>query len=163
MKKSLSILLAAVMCTACFAACGGSSSSTAAPAAAPAATEAPAAAASELSAETLANVDVTVEFGDYAAMEALSKDIQNGKATGKVVCIDGLVSNFSKGMSYSITEKDEAAGKSIGTVFRIKDTEEDAYPTDGTHVKLTGLVTQDPDNALMFFIETLPDFVEVLD
>ena len=116
-----------------------------------------------VSAEDLANVDVTVEFGDYAGMESLSKEIQNGRATDQVVQIDGTVSNFAKGMSYSIGQRDEEKGQYIGTTFEIAGVEEDAYPSDGTHVKITGKVAPDPDNGLAFYIYTLPEFVEVLD
>ncbi|MBR2593941.1 MAG: hypothetical protein IKD83_04865 [Firmicutes bacterium] len=116
-----------------------------------------------VSAADLSAVDVTVEFGDYEAMKNLSTEIQNGRATGQVVQVDGTVSNFAKGMSYSIGEKDEAAGQSIGTTFKIVGVEEDDYPTDGTHAKITGKVAPDPENGAAFYIYTLPEFVEVIE
>ena len=92
-------------------------------------------------------------------MQALAKDIQNGNATGKVVKIDGYVSNFAKGMSYNIVENNAAKSGSIGTTFEIEGADESAYPADGTHVILTGKVVS--DGSMMFDIHTLPEFVEV--
>ena len=91
-------------------------------------------------------------------MQALSKDIQNGAVDGKVVKVDGDVSNFAKGMSYNIVEFNSDKSKNIGTTFVIQGVEESAYPADGTHVKLTGLVVAD---GMSHYIVTLPDFVEV--
>ena len=116
-----------------------------------------------ISAAELSAVDVTVEYGDFDAMKDLSTEIQNGRATGQVVQIDGTVSNFGKGMSYSIGEKDEEAGQTIGTTFKIVGVEEDEYPSDGTHAKITGKVAPDPENGLAFYIYTLPEFVEVIE
>ena len=53
-----------------------------------------------LTAADLAKVDVEIEYGDYDGMEKLSKSIQNGEMTGKVVKIDGVV--MHPGTSYSI-------------------------------------------------------------
>ena len=130
---------------------------------APAASEAAAAAAGAiaLAAEDLAAVTDAVEFGDYDAMQALSKAIQNGEKTDAVVEIDGLVSNFAKGMSYNIVQENADGSGNIGTTFVIVGADEDAYPADGTHVKLVGKVATE-DN-LTFKIYTLPEFVEVLE
>ena len=132
-----------------------------APEAAPSEAAAAAAGAIALAAEDLAAVTDAVEFGDYDAMQALSKAIQNGEKTDAVVEIDGLVSNFAKGMSYNIVQENADGSGNIGTTFVIVGAEEDAYPADGTHVKLVGKVATE-DN-LTFKIYTLPEFVEVLE
>lgn len=116
-----------------------------------------ASASGELTAADLANVDIEIALDDYDAMAALSKDIQNGKATGKVVKVDGYVSNFAKGMSYSIVENNANKSGSIGTNFVIEGVEEDAYPADGTHIVIVGKVVQD---GYSFIIHTLPEFIE---
>ena len=92
-------------------------------------------------------------------MSTLSKDIQNGRATGQVVKIDGYVSNFAKGMSYNIVENNADKTGNIGTTFVIEGAAEDAYPSDATHVIITGKVVQD---GYSFTIHTLPDFVQVV-
>ena len=94
-------------------------------------------------------------------MFALSKQIQNGEATGKVVKIDGEVINFAKGMSYAIGEKSASGKERHGTNFIIEGVGEEAYPGDTTHVIITGKVTA--DNAYTFTIHTLPEFVEVVE
>ena len=162
------------------AACGGSSSSSAAASSASAsassasassasASSASSASASSsassasagatLSAADLATVDVEVSLDDYDAMSALSKDIQNGRATGQVVKIDGYVSNFAKGMSYNIVENNADKTGNIGTTFVIEGAAEDAYPSDATHVIITGKVVQD---GYSFTIHTMSDFVQVV-
>ena len=114
-----------------------------------------------VSAADLANVTETVAFGDFDTMQALSKAIQNGEKTGTVVQIDGVVSNFSKGMSYSISENKADGSGNVGTVFVIDDApDESAYPSDGTHVLLTGIVVGD---GASFNIHTLMEFVKVLE
>ena len=114
-----------------------------------------------LTADDLANVDIEIALDDFDAMYALSKDIQNGRATGKVVKIDGYVLNFAKGMSYNIVEKSADGKERHGTVFVIEGVEEDVYPSDGTHVILTGKVVA--NDSLSFNIHTLPEFVEVVE
>ncbi len=111
---------------------------------------------SGLVAADLANVDVTVEYGDYDAMQSLAKSIQNGEMEGKVVKINGLVSH--PGTIYSVVEENEEGTQKIGTQFVIADAEAE-YPTDGAHVVLTGKVVQkDP---MVYVIQTLNDFIEV--
>ena len=68
-----------------------------------------------LTAADLAKVDVEIEYGDYDGMEKLSKSIQNGEMTGKVVKIDGIV--MHPGTSYSIGQANEAGSSKIGTQF----------------------------------------------
>jgi hypothetical protein len=112
-----------------------------------------------ITADDLKNVDVTIAYGDYEAMESLSKKIQNGEMDGKVVKIDGKVSNFSKGMSYNIGERRENGNAFIGTTFTIEDGAEDDYPSDGDQVVITGIVKAD-DSGLVHTIKTLKAFVE---
>ena len=114
--------------------------------------------ATKITASDLAKVDETIEFGDFEGMEKLSKDIQNGFATGKVVKIRGLVSNFGKGMSYNIVQ--EKDNNKVGTTFVIEGASEDAYPIDGTQISLVGIVVAEP-NGLVYTIHTLPEFIEI--
>ena len=114
----------------------------------------------KLTAADLANVDVTIEYGDYDGMQALAKDIQNSRADGTVVQIDGDVSHFAQGMSFNIVEHNADRSKQIGTTFVIQGAEESAYPADGTHIKLTGKVVAE---GMTHHILTLPEFVEVIE
>ena len=110
--------------------------------------------------EDLANVDITIEYGDFDGMVALAKDIQNFKADDKVVQIDGEVLHFAEGMSYNIVEPSADGKERRGTSFIIQGAEESAYPADGTHIKITGKVAED---GLSRHILTLPEFVEVIE
>lgn len=185
-SKALTLMaVAAAMVMALgLAACGGSSSSSAAASSASASASSASASASseaassesasasadasassasadaELSAADLATVDVEIALDDYDAMSALATDIQNGRATGQVVKIDGFVSNFAKGMSYNIVENNAEKSGNIGTTFVIEGAEEEAYPADGTHIVITGKVVPD---GYAFNIHTLPEFVEVVE
>ena len=107
----------------------------------------------KVSSAELKNPDVKVSYGDYDAMEALSSDIQNGRMTGKVVEIDGLVSH--PGQSYSIVQADADGKQKIGTVFNIEDSSE--YPKDGTHIVITAKVLE--KSALNYQLFTLKEFV----
>ena len=111
-----------------------------------------------VSADDLKNVDETITYGDFDAMKALSKAIQNGEKTGKVVKIDGVISH--PGMSYSIAEQSADGTTKIGTIFTIEDGTDADYPADGAHVILTGIVRAD-DSGVIFTIKTLKNFVEV--
>ena len=111
-----------------------------------------------VSADDLKNVDETIAYGDFDAMKALSKAIQNGEKTGKVVKIDGIISH--PGMSYSIAEQSADGTTKIGTIFTIEDGTDADYPADGAHVILTGIVRAD-DSGVIFTIKTLKNFVEV--
>lgn len=102
----------------------------------------------------LKNVDVEVSYGDYDAMKTLSKNIQNGEMTGKVVKIDGLVSH--PGQSYSIVQTSTDGKQKIGTVFNIEDSSE--YPADGERVVITAKVLE--NGAMNFQLFTLKEFVE---
>ena len=180
MKRIMVFAVGVMMSAMLLTACGGSSSSQAAattsskPAStatissavtSSAATTSSVAAAADpkaLTAADLANPTKTVAYGDFEAMQTLSKAIQNGEATGEVVSIDGEVINFAKGMSYSIGEKEPEGSSRIGTTFVIVGAEEDAYPKDTTHVKFTGKVFFDED-AFSFKLYTLPEYVEVVE
>ena len=109
-----------------------------------------------LSAADLANVDITVAYGDYDAMEELSKAIQNGEMVGKVVKIDGIV--MHPATSYSIGQANESGSAKIGTQFDIVDTAAAYYPADGDRAVITGKVVE--KQPLVYMIETLSEFVE---
>ena len=109
-----------------------------------------------LTAADLANVDVEIEYGDYDGMQKLSKSIQNGEMTGKVVKIDGVV--MHPGTSYSIGQANESGSAKIGTQFDIVDAAAIYYPADGDRVVLTGKVVE--KQPLYYMIETLQEFVE---
>ena len=109
-----------------------------------------------LSAADLANVDVTVTYGDYDAMEELSKAIQNGEMVGKVVKIDGIV--MHPATSYSIGQANESGSAKIGTQFDIVDAAAAYYPADGDRAVITGKVVE--KQPLVYMIETLSEFVE---
>lgn len=114
----------------------------------------------DLTAEDLANVDITIEYGDFDGMSALAKEIQNYQDDGKVLKIDGVVLHFAEGMSYNIAEVSADGKEKKGTSFIIQGADESAYPADGTHVIITGMVVED---GLARHILTLPEFVEVVE
>lgn len=98
----------------------------------------------------------TVEYNDYESMEKLSKEIQNGYITGKVVTIDGKVSHKLK--SYSLVQRNSSDNKSIGTVFLIDDAEESDYPKDEDRIKITAKVVE--VDTMNFQLVTLKEFVQ---
>lgn len=111
-----------------------------------------------VTAAELSSVNTTIDFGDFDGMTTLSKDIQNGYATGKIVKIDGTVSHPMS--TYSIVQSNSAGTSKIGTQFII-DGDNATYPSDGAHVVITGkVIEKDP---LLFLIVTLPEYVEVKD
>ena len=109
-----------------------------------------------LTAADLAKVDVEIEYGDYDGMEKLSKSIQNGEMTGKVVKIDGVV--MHPGTSYGIGQANESGSAKIGTQFDIVDAAAAYYPADKDHVVITGKVVE--KQPLVYTIETISEFVE---
>ena len=109
-----------------------------------------------LTAADLAKVDVEIEYGDYGGMEKLSKSIQNGEMTGKVVKIDGVV--MHPGTSYSIGQANESGSAKIGTQFNIVDAAAAYYPADKDRVVITGKVVE--KQPLVYMIETISEFVE---
>ena len=115
----------------------------------------------DLSGVNFSAVDVTIAYGDYAGMETLAKDIQNGNATDKIVTIDGVC--MHPGTSYSIGEPNEDGSKKIGTQFLIVGADPSIYPADEAHIGLTGVVTKiDPDHGV-FGIATLPELVQIIE
>lgn len=106
--------------------------------------------------EDLKKVDAMISFDDYEGMQNLAKDIQNGKMTGKVVEIDGLVSH--PGQSYSIVEKSADGKQKIGTVFTIDDGDKADYPDDGARVTITAKVVE--KESLNFQLVTLKEYVK---
>lgn len=108
--------------------------------------------------DDLKNIDETITFGDYEAQKTLSKAIQNGEKTGKVVKIEGLVNHI--GSSYSIVQQSEDGTEKIGTTFTIEDGTESDYPADEAHIVITGIVRAD-ESGFVFTIKTLKSFVEV--
>lgn len=100
-------------------------------------------------------VDVSIAFGDYEAMSELSKEIQNGEATGKIVEIEGIVSHPMS--LYSIVQESEDGTGSIGTQFIIEGAEDSDYPEDGDRITITGEVVE--KEPLYFVIKTTPDYV----
>lgn len=154
MKKNLSIILVALLTIALMLTLTGCGSDTApttteapvvteAPVAevteAPVVTEAPAAEVTEapVAEEVNAAAAVEVAFGDFEAMSALSKSIQNMEMTGKVVSIDGTLNKVGSG--FSIGQKNDA-GEYVGT--KITTAEGIELPASGTRVKVTGTVEQ---------------------
>lgn len=109
-----------------------------------------------LTAADLAKVDVEIEYGDYDGMEKLSKSIQNGEMTGKVVKIDGVV--MHPGTSYSVGQANESGSAKIGTQFDIVDAAAAYYPADKDRVVITGKIVE--KQPLVYMIETISDFVE---
>ena len=145
--------------------CGGDAAPASSSSAEPASSAAPADQGAETTGETtitpadLANVDIVIEYGDYDSMADLSANIQNARAEGSVVQVDGMVVNY--GSSYSIVEPNADNSKRIGTVCKIEGAPDDAYPQDGQRVKITGIVGSD-ETGYTYFIKTLPEFVETV-
>lgn len=106
--------------------------------------------------EDLKKVDARISYDDFEGMKNLSKDIQNGKMTGKVVEIDGLVNH--PGQSYSIVEKSADGKQKIGTVFTIEDGEKADYPSDGARITITAKVVE--KESLNFQLVTLKEYIK---
>lgn len=103
------------------------------------------------------DIDAAVGFGDYDAMFAQAKAIQNGEMLGKTVQIDGIVSHpMSK---YSVVEENEN-GERIGTEFIIEGLSEEEYPEDGERIIITGEVIE--KEPMYFVIKTTPEYVEIV-
>ena len=87
-------------------------------------------------------------------MRSLSKDIQNGKMTGQIVSIDGLVSH--PGSSYSVVQENSDGTAKIGTVFNIDDATN--YPAGDARITITAKVVE--VSPLNFQLVTLKDFIK---
>ncbi len=102
----------------------------------------------------LSVIDTEVAYGDYAAMEALSKEIQNLQAEGKVVKIDG---DFEKlGSNWSIMEAN-GEGQSIGTTVKLLSGD---YPEGDCRAVVTGVVVND---GLSAYITTTADNITIVE
>lgn len=99
-----------------------------------------------------------IGYGDFSAMQTLSKAIQNGQKTGAIVSIDGIVSH--KVSSYSIGENNpEKSGATyVGTVFNIEDASESDYPKDGERVTIVAKVVE--VSPMNFQLVTLKSYVK---
>lgn len=97
---------------------------------------------------------IEIAYGDYEGMKALSNDIQNGKMTGQIVSIDGLVNH--PGSLYSIVQKNADGTTKIGTIFLIDDSAN--YPNDGTRITIVAKVVE--VSPLNFQLVTLKNFVK---
>lgn len=113
-----------------------------------------------LTMDDLINTDdvVFVDIDEYDTAQEVSKAIQNGEMTGKVIQFDGYVSH--PGTKYSVVQKSEDGSKKIGTEFVIVDADESEYPEDGARVFITGKVVE--KEPLYFVIETLKEAVNKL-
>lgn len=100
------------------------------------------------------SLDASVMYGDYEKMQSLSKSIQNGEMTGKIVSIDGLVNH--PGASYSVVQKNADGTTKIGTVFIIDDGTE--YPADGTRISIVAKVVE--VSPMNFQLVTLKDYIK---
>ena len=105
------------------------------------------------------NPDVEIEYGDFDGMQSLSKDIQNGYMTGKVVKVVGLVSH--PGTSYSVVEPNSDDTKKIGTVFTIEDATESEYPKDGEMIEITAKVVE--KSTFNFQLVTTKGYVSIIE
>ena len=101
-----------------------------------------------------ATPSVEITYGDYDGMKTLSKDIQNGRRTGEIISVDGLVNH--PGSAYAIVQPSSDGTTKIGTIFILDDS--DSYPSDGTRVTVKGKVVE--VSPMNFQIVTLKDFVK---
>ena len=97
---------------------------------------------------------VEIAYGDYDGMKTLSKDIQNGRRTGEIISVDGLVNH--PGSAYAIVQPSSDGTTKIGTIFILDDS--DSYPSDGARVTVKGKVVEVSPMNLQ--IVTLKDFVK---
>ena len=104
-------------------------------------------------------IDEVVEYGDYEAMEDLSKRILNGEATGEVVQIKGYVAHPMS--TYSVMQKNASGSMSIGTQFIIKGADDADYPEDGETIVITGEVIE--QSPLYFVIQTTPEYIQTIE
>ena len=157
MKKVLRIMavvMALMLVGAVFASCGGSATDSKAEG-----DNAETQAKAENAEQTpdFSNPEIKLSFGDYEGMETLMVEASEGKYDGKVVQIDGISAKY--GSSYSVMERDEDAGASVGMTYKIKDAGDDGYPADDARVVITGVIAEGEYGAR--FIEVLPENVVV--
>ena len=111
----------------------------------------------EIDEEEFSTIDINIDFGDYAEMEAQAKAIQNGEMVGSIMMIEGIVSH--PGNKFSIVEEDENGNK-IGTEFVVEGFAKEDYPKEGERVMLTGKVVE--KEPMYYVIWTLPDYIEAV-
>ncbi|MDO4527049.1 MAG: hypothetical protein Q4B87_03095 [Candidatus Saccharibacteria bacterium] len=97
---------------------------------------------------------VEIAYGDFEGMKTLSNNIQNGRMTGQIVSIDGLVNH--PGSAYSVVQPNADGTTKIGTVFNIDD--DSTYPADDTRITIVAKVVE--VSPLNFQLVTLKNFVK---
>ena len=169
LMKTISVTAVLALAAAALAGCGGAQSKveSAASAAAGAVESAASAAAGavesaasavESAVADLSKVDVTIEDGDYAAMEAFAKELQNGGNVGKVVKVTGTSTRSNFGAKASVMVSN-GEGEKIGTTYIITGVDAiDGYPQDDAVIQITGVVTKS-DNGISCHIEVPADQV----
>ena len=107
-------------------------------------------------------VDITVNDGDYAAMQEFATALQSGGNQGKVVKITGINSRSNFGAKASVMVSDGNSSK-IGTTYKIVDVDSvDKYPENDSKIELTGVVKLD-DNGISCYVEVTPEHLIVVD
>ena len=105
--------------------------------------------------------DITIEDGDYAAMEGLAKELQVGKNQGKVVKVTGISTRSRYGVKGSVLE-DNGEGRKIGTAYTIIGADSlEAYPENDAKVELTGVVRPE-ENGISCCIEVPRDKIRTV-
>lgn len=133
MKKIISLVMCTVLCFGLVACSDSSTIEKEAAEVIEAIDTAYADSADQAVAETVSAEPVVVSFGDFDAMQTLSKSIQNGEMDGRVVEIDGTSKKM--GSNYSIGQI--SGGEFIGTTYTFEGVD---IPESETHVKVTGTV-----------------------
>ncbi len=102
---------------------------------------------------------ITVQFGDFDAMQKVSKTAQNNQyAEGQIIVIDGELSvNFGNA---AIGEKSDD-GEFVGTTLEVEGWEEDDYPEDGSRVLVTATCKANKDY-FFIYLTAKPSDVTVL-
>lgn len=113
-----------------------------------------------VSRKELAEPKEFVAFGDYPAMEAFKKAVDEGQKEGVVVQVDGIVAKLSDNEPYAIVQKSADGASQVGVTYFIEWIGDDSYPADGTHVVLSGKVIPDK-SASGYGIHTTKEFVRV--
>ena len=102
---------------------------------------------------------ITVEYGDFEAMQKISKTAQNNQyAEGQIIIIDGELSiNFGNA---AIGEK-SADGDFVGTTLEVEGWGEDDYPEDGSRVLVTATCKANKDY-FFIYLTAIPSDLTVL-
>ena len=101
---------------------------------------------------------ITVEFGDFDAMEKVSKTAQNNQyAEGQIITIDGeLAINFGHA---SIGQRKD--GEYVGTTLEVEGWTEDDYPEDGSRVLVKATCKANKDY-FFIYLTAKPSDITVL-